>query len=236
LISIIKNNLHIDICKSPEVHAFVLNLYLNGEEYPHKVDDYFPKQAVENIELLKAMESHMQDEDKHVLLYRKAISKLSQPIVEFPMDDVYNHIIKKHTPHNFHILESDSKDGKTDKLASFMAHLYFLEKRIATSLKYHSEACHYSPSDYSEKAVSIVLSDEKNHVKYTKEAVFDLLPKQKALKMLDIHRQAEKKANYEFSSQQLKRIMNVYSRHFPSSRRWLYKISSQLLEWSLKSA
>ncbi len=236
MITFIKHNLHKDICRNPEVHAFVLNLYLNGEEYPHKVNDYFPTDYVENVELLSAMQSHMKDEDKHVLLYRKAIKKLNQPIIEQPMDDIYNHVIKKHTPHDFHILVTDDTDQKVDKLANFMAHLYFLEKRIATSLKFHSEACHFSPSDYSEKAVSIVLSDEKHHVQYTKQAVFELLPRQKALRVLAIHEQAEKKANYEFSSFQLKRIMNVYAHCFPGSRRWLYKVSSQLLEWSLKYA
>ena len=234
MINIIKKNLHKDICKRPEIHAFVLNLYLNGEEYPHKVDDYFPKHAVENPELLVAMESHMRDEDKHVLLYRKLIEKLEQPIIELPMEDVYNHIIKEHTPVNFHILETDKADMKTEKLASFMAHLHFLEKRISTSLEYHSDACHYSPIDYSEKVVSTVLSDEKNHVQYTIDAVFDLLPRQKALKMLEIHRLAEEKANMQFSYQQLRRLVKIYSNQFPKSRRWIYKLSSKLLEWNLQ--
>ena len=34
--------LHRDICADPVLHGLVLNLYLNGEEYPHRVADYFP--------------------------------------------------------------------------------------------------------------------------------------------------------------------------------------------------
>ncbi|MCF6263421.1 MAG: hypothetical protein L3J24_07545 [Xanthomonadales bacterium] len=234
MIPFIKNNLHKDICRVPEVHACVLNLYLNGEEYPHKVNDYFPTSAVDNPELLATMKRHMDDEDKHVLIYRKLINKLDQPIIELPMDDVYNHVIKNYTPVSFHILDDDSADIKTEKLASFMAHLHFLELRITTSLQFHGEACQHSPIDYSEKAVSLVLADEKTHVEYTKNAVFDLLPRQRALEMLAIHREAEHKANLQFSYQQLRKLVTIYSHKFPKSRRWIYKLSSSLLEWNLK--
>jgi hypothetical protein len=53
--------LHRDICRDP-VLRLVLNLYLNGEEYPHQIDDYFPTWAVTDADLLAAMQkSHMQD-------------------------------------------------------------------------------------------------------------------------------------------------------------------------------
>jgi len=236
MISIIKKNLHRDICRNPELHGFVLNLYLNGEEYPHKVNDYFPKHIVQDQELLSAMNKHMEDEDRHVLMYRKTIQKMQQPIVELPMADVYNHVIKKHTPEGFHILEKDSPDTKTRKLASFMAHLYFLEKRISQSLEFHADACQLSPTDYAEKVVSKVLSDEQYHVEYTKNAVFDLLPRQQALDMMSLHQLAEKKANIEFSSQQLRKVVTHYKLRINTSHRWIYSISSRLLEWNLQYA
>lgn len=234
MISLIKTQLHKDICKSPELHAFVLNLYLNGEEYPQKVNDYFPEDAVEDSELLLCMQSHMQDEEKHALFYRKTITGLEQPIVELPMVNIYNYVIKKYTPVSFHIFDSDNKDQKTEKLASFMAHLHFLEKRIATSLSFHLDACHLSPSDYPEKIVNKVLIDEQKHMDYTHNAVFDLLPYSKALKMMALHKAAEEQANLEFSAKQLQTVVSHYKQHLPSSHRWLYKISSNLMDWKLR--
>jgi hypothetical protein len=234
MINFIKKNLHRDICQVPELHAFVMNLYLNGEEYPHKVNDYFPRHVVESDELLSKIDRHMADEDRHVFLYRKAIQKLEQPIVELPMDDVFNHVIKKHTEHCFQIHDVDSPDTKTHKLASFMAHLHYLEKRIAKSLDYHAEACQYSPIPYVEKAVNKVRSDELTHIEYTRQAVFDLLPRQKALDLLDLHRKAEQKANIEFSYQQLNKVVSHYRDELSVRHRWIYQISAKLLEWSLK--
>lgn len=232
----IKRRLHRDICSDPVLHGLVLNLYLNGEEYPHRIDDYFPVWAVNDADLLSAMQSHMQDEDKHVALYRKAIQKIDQPIVELPLADVYNEIIRGYTPQSFRIDQQDDEDGRTYKLAGFFAHLHFLEKRIARSLDFHLDGCASSPSDYSEKAVGIVLSDETHHVKYTREAVFHLLPEATARSVLDEHRKAEARANLDFSSRQLTQLTSRYAERFPRSRRRIYQYASKLLEWGLKYA
>jgi hypothetical protein len=178
----------------------------------------------------------MQDEDKHVSLYRKAIRKIDQPIVELPMAEIYNSIIRSYTPESFRIDEQDDVDERTFKLANFLAHLHFLEKRIARSLEFHLEGCSSSPSDYSEKAVGIVLGDEAHHVVYTREAVFHLLPAHTAKTVLDVHRRAEARANLDFSSQQLTLLTNEYAERFPSARRRIYRHASDLLEWGLKYA
>ena len=51
----IKSRLHRDIVADPVLHGLVLNLYLNGEQYPHRVSDYFPFAAVEEPELERRM-------------------------------------------------------------------------------------------------------------------------------------------------------------------------------------
>jgi len=232
----IKRRLHRDICSDPVLHGFVLNLYLNGEEYPHRIDDYFPVWAVDDEHLLSAMKSHMQDEDKHVALYRKAIQKISQPIVELPLAEIYNSIIRGYTPQSFRIEKQDKIDQRVFKLANFFAHLHFLEKRIARSLDFHLDACAVSPSDYAEKAVGIVQGDETHHVKYTREAVFHLLPAAMAKVVLKEHRRAEARANLDFSSQQLALLTSEYAKRFPRSRRNVYRHASNLLEWGLKYA
>ena len=234
--SAIKRRLHRDICSDPVLHGLVLNLYLNGEEFPHRTDDYFPVWAVDDAALSAAMQSHMQDEDKHVALYRKAIRKIGQPIVALPIVEIYNSIIQTYTPHSFLISEQDNADERRFKLANFMAHLHFLEKRIARSLEFHLEGCSSSPSDYAEKAVGIVLGDETHHVQYTRDAVFHLLPEQSAKSVLDEHRRAEARANLDFSAQQLKMLTHHYSEHFPRARRRIYRYASELLEWGLKYA
>lgn len=234
--SIIKRNLHRDICADPVLHGLVLNLYLNGEEYPHRIDDYFPVWAVHDVDLLAAMRSHMQDEDKHVALYKKAIRKLEQPIVELPLANVYNEVIRGHTKQSFRVDRKDSADQRMFKLAGFFAHLHFLEKRIARSLDYHLDACAFSPSEYPMKAVGIVFNDEKHHVKYTEEAVFHLLPAARAKAVLADHRRAEARANLDFSSQQLSRLSSQYADRFPRSRRRIYHHAGKLLEWGLRYA
>lgn len=236
IVGLIKRRLHRDICRDPVLHGLVLNLYLNGEEYPHRIDDYFPVWAVGDAHLLAAMKSHMKDEDKHVALYRKAITKIGQPVVELPLADVYNEVIRAHTPQSFAIQKQDSPDQRTLKLANFLAHLHFLEKRIARSLEFHVEACASSPSDYSEKAVGVVLSDEVQHVRYTCDAVHHLLPRAAALDVLAEHRIAEKRANLDFSSRQLSQLASQYAERFPRSRRRIYYHASNLLEWGLKHA
>lgn len=233
---IIKRRLHRDICGDPVLHGLVLNLYLNGEEYPHRINDYFPVRAVRDEHLRSAMRSHMQDEDKHVALYRKAIRKLEQPIVELPLAEVYNEIIRGYTEQDFRIYDSDNDDQRTLKIAGFFAHLHYLEKRIARSLEFHLDGCASSPSDYSEKAVSIVYGDETHHVEYTREAVFHLLPDTQAKDMLAHHRRAEARANLDFSAQQLIHLANNYSDHFPRSSRRIYRYASSLLEWGLRYA
>lgn len=234
--AIIKRRLHRDICSDPVLHGLVLNLYLNGEEYPHRADDYFPVWAVDDAGLLSAMRSHMQDEDKHVALYRKAIQKIDQPIVELPVEEVYNSIIRGYTPQSFQVEKEDDADQRTFKLANFLAHLHFLEKRIARSLEFHLDACSSSPSDYSEKAVGIVFGDETHHVKYTREAVFHLLPTRSAEVVLNEHRRAEARANLDFSSQTLAMLTSKYAEHFPRARRRIYRHASDLLEFGLKYA
>src|SRR5262245_1575100 len=154
----------------------VLNLYLNGEQYPHRVSDYFPFAAVEEPELERRMRAHMADEDKHIALYTRAIEKLGQAVTVQPLEETFNGVIRHHTPASFTLAPGDSRDTCRTKLAHFFAHLHFLEKRVARSLEYHFDACAHSVSDYPQKVIGAVLGDETRHVRYTRETVAELLP------------------------------------------------------------
>jgi hypothetical protein len=219
----IKRRLHRDIVADPVLHGLVLNLYLNGEAYPHRVEDYFPIAAVDEPELAAAMSAHAKDEDKHVALYARAIEKMGQSVLDLPMDDIFNEVIRKRTPASFAMSDTDTRDGRRRKLAHFLAHAHFLEKRVAKSLEYHIEACAHSATPYAEKAVGAVLSDESRHVGYTREAVMDLLPRTEALETLALHERAETLANLDFSISQLSKLLREHSRRFSVGSRWIHR-------------
>lgn len=225
-----KRRLHRDICADPLLHGLVLNLYLNGEEYPHRVSDYFPIATLEDCALADRMRCHMREEDKHVALYRKAIQGLGQPIVQLPLDDVFNHVIRHHTPTPLCEGEKDNADARLCRLANFLAHLHFLEARIVRSLEFHVEACVHAASDYPEKAVAVILADEREHAAYTRDAVMQLLPRGRALAVLGCHREAEAKANLDFSARQLGRLLHTHADRFPARRRWLYRAGARILQ------
>lgn len=231
VLSGIKQSFHNMVCADPVLHGVVLNLYLNGEAYPQRVLDYFPYYAAQSEELANKVQRHMQDEDKHVALYRKALNKLEQPVVELPIEDCFNHVIRQHMTDSFTIhRQADNRDQQTLKLAHFLAHAHFLEKRVTYSLEYHLDACLAAGSDpYIAKAVQNVLDDEMRHVQYTRESVFELLPTRLATTVLKSHQRSEQRANLDFSSTQVKRMLNDYTNHFTSTEHALYRLYSTFM-------
>jgi hypothetical protein len=236
IIDSVKLRLHRDIVADPVLHGLVLNLYLNGEQYPHRVQDYFPLQIAEAAELVDAMRRHIAEEDKHSALYIRAIEKLEQPVLELPMNDIYNEVIRAHTPVSFAISADDHTDVRRRKLAHFFAHLHHLEKRIARSLEYHVEACATAQVSYPEKVVGLVLKDEWRHVDYTREAVTQLLPVRAAAEIMGLHRRAERRANLDFSSGQLAGLLRHHAARFPRVRGAGYRGCASLLRGVLAYA
>jgi hypothetical protein len=226
LVSGIKRRLHRDIVADPVLHGRVLNLYLNGEQYPHRVADYFPMAAVEDAALERRMREHLREEDKHVALYAKAIHSLGQPVAELPIEDVYNTVILRHTG-------PVRRDDRRITLANFLAHLHFLETRVAQSLEYHAEACAGATAAYPAKAVEVILRDELAHASYTREALFELVPRRVGLGVLAEHARAESRANREFSARELKRLLRDEPGRFRRPSRALYACSAAFLGGTL---
>jgi hypothetical protein len=236
LIDSIKARLHRDIVADPVLHGLVLNLYLNGEQYPHRVSDYFPLAAVEDPQLLDAMRNHMADEDKHIALYTRAIEKLGQPVLVQPIENVFNSVIRRHTPASFELEAGEGRDASRLKLAHFFAHLHFLEKRVARSLEYHVDACAHAASYYPGKVIDAVLRDETRHVRYTRESVSDLLPTRAATQVLSLHARAERRANLDFSANELGRLVREQAARFPRLRGRAYRTCAALLQGVLALA
>jgi len=236
LLDRLKSRLHRDIVADPVLHGMVLNLYLNGEQYPHRVSDYFPFAAVEEPELEQRMREHVSDEDKHIALYERAIGKLGQPVTLQPLEETFNGVIRHHTPATFAMSPADGRDSCRRKLAHFFAHLHFLEKRVARSLDYHFDACAHATSDYPQKVIGAVLGDEVRHVRYTREAVRDLVPAQVAADVLCVHARAERRANLDFSERQLGRLAREHAARFPRARAGAYRACAGLLRGALALA
>jgi hypothetical protein len=218
----VKVRLHRQIVDDPVIHGIVLNLYLNGEQYPAMVDDYFPIQQVDEPELGALMEAHLRDEEKHVALYSKAIKTMGQPIVNLPIADIFNEVVRRYTTASFAMKAEDTKDERTKKLAHFFAHTHFIEKRVARSLEYHVEACEMSNAAYCSKVVGVILKDELRHVSYTREMVDSLLPKHAANEVMAVHERAERTANLDFSATELRRILKTHRTRFSAPTRLFY--------------
>ena len=149
-------------------------------------------------------------------------------MIELPRIDIFNVIIRMFTPGTFHIVPADAEDVRRDKLANFMAHCHFLEKRVARSLCYQADASDDSPSPMVGKAINAVLADESRHVNYTIDAVNDLVTRRRAQTILDEHRRAEAKANVRFSKLQMRNFLGSFASTIPKRRRVAYRICGRV--------
>jgi hypothetical protein len=236
IIDSVKKQLHRDIVADPILHARVINLYLCGEAYPHAVDDYFPVEHVECPELASRMRSHLKEEDKHVLLYTKAIHSLGASVLQLPEWCIFNHVIRSHTREPWRVSPELNREEKRDKVANFFAHAHYLEARVARSLEYHVEACAHGESDYPGRIVGLVLADEMDHVRYTRAAVFDLVGRRRAHQILAAHRRAEQRANLDFSYRQLRRLLIEEPSRWPGNHKWLYRSCAFVMKGVLACA
>lgn len=230
IIDRVKERFHRDVASDPVTHGWVLNLYLGGERYPQRVCDYFQDEFAPTAELAADLRRHGRDEDKHVHLFAHGLKQLGQPVIELPLGDVFNEVIRSFTPGTFHIVEPDPPDVKRRKLANFLAHAYHLEKRIARSFEYHAEACETAGQPAIAKIVAAIHKDESHHVSYTREGVFDLLPRREAQATMELHRRAEAKANLTFSARQVRGFLHRFPTFSSRHHRSLYRLSSFLME------
>jgi hypothetical protein len=231
LSSPLKRLWHRDLASHPVTHAWVLNLYRAGERHPQLVDDYFPVEHAPWPELGDDLARHREDERRHDRMYTAAIKRLGQPVVDLGGPDVFNVVIRECTPVPFRIDEGASSDSVRASLANFLAHAHFLEKRITRSVGYHAEACDRVGSPVG-SVVTAVLADEERHVRYTREAVTELVGRSEAARVLELHRHAEAKANLLFSAHQIRECLRRFKTEVPRLHQALYRF----LELSMQEA
>ena len=231
IVHALKQTWHRDLVGRPETHAWVLSLYRAGELHPQTVADYFPSHAAEDQELRSSMERHAADEVRHVKMYDRALAKLGRELTVFEGLDVFNVAIRTETeaPYGEFTTEGAAADDvRREKLAHFLAHAHFLERRIARSLEYHLDACERARVAEVIPSVSTVLADEHRHATYTLEAVKDLLPRARAEHVLSVHRRGEARANLSFSARQVRSFLTTFGARLP--RALLYRSCASMME------
>lgn len=226
----LKLSWHRDLASHPVTHAWVLNLYRAGEQHPEKVGDYFPHQHAPWPELAADLARHASDERRHTLLYAKAIERIGGVVEDLEGWDVFNRVIRDHTPVPFSIHEGDAPDLVRKKLGHFLLHAHCLERRVLRSVEYHAEACAQLGKQREAKLVAGVHADEARHVAYSKEAAFELLGRREALDAIAIHARAEAAADKAFSAFQVRVFMDRHARHVPLSRRLVYTACAAMME------
>lgn len=225
----IKRMWHRDLASHPTTHAWVLNLYRAGERHPQTVKDYFPYAHAPYAELADKMKKHEHDEERHTKMYTRAIEGLGEPVVDFEGFDVFNEVIRDKTEATFAIAASDSDDTKREKVAHFLAHAHFLEKRIARSLELHADACRHAKNERVAVVVESVLADELEHVSYSIEASRDLLTRKRAEEVIELHRRGEAKANYAFSRRQVKTAVSRFRGEIERAHRGVYALAGLIM-------
>ena len=220
---------HRDLASDPTTHAWVLNLYRAGERHPQTVKDYFPHAHAPFAELAEKMRQHERDEERHTKMYTRAIEGLGQPVIDLEGYDVFNEVIRDKTSASFAIAPTDTDEQKREKVAHFLAHAHFLEKRIARSLEFHVDACRVMHSDRVATVVENVLTDEIEHVAYTIIAARELLTRKRAEEVIDLHRRGEAKANYAFSRHQVKTALSRFATKLARSHKGAYALAGVVM-------
>ena len=230
IITAIKGRFHRDLVANPVTHGWVLNLYRSGERYPQRVCDYFQSEYAPTEQLAARLRLHAAEEEKHVNLFAVALKEVGQPVIEADPGDVFNEVVRLFTPGTFHIVEGDDAGTRRRKLANFLAHAHHLEKRVAHSFAYHIDACERCGRDSVAAIVARTKADEDEHVRYTAEAVRDLLTRREADEVMDTHRRAEARANLIFSQRQVRAFLARFGDSTPRGRQWLYRLCANLME------
>ena len=227
-----KIRLHAQIAADPRAHAWTLSLYRAGERHPETVGDYFPCERARERwpELAASMKRHAGDERGHAALYAKAIERMGEQVLEIDDRDVFNVVIRRHTRATWQIEEGDDADTARLKLAHFLAHAHFLEKRVTRSLRYHAEGGARAGRSEVLATVERVLADEERHVAYTREAVLELTTGAEREEVLRVHAEGEARADRAFSARQLRAFLAQHAAAIPRAERLFYALSAFVME------
>jgi hypothetical protein len=101
---------------------------------------------------------------------------------------------------------------------------------VAQSFAYHLDACEHAGRGEVAERVARTKRDEDEHVRYTREAVMDLLTRREAQSVLEVHRRAEAKANLAFSHRQVRQFLELFPDVTPRYRQLMYRVCAWVME------
>lgn len=235
--ALVKRWWHRDLVSDAATHAWVLNLYRAGERHPETVTDYFPVALAPFPWLAEALTRHRDDERRHGQMLARAIARMGERVDDdVAHEDVFNHVIRRCTGRDFSCDTGAPEGERRETLAHFLAHAHHLERRVATSLGYHLDACQAARSEVAAVVIARIRDDELRHLGYTRGAVYELVPKARGDALMELHRDAEARANLLFSQRQVRRFLRDFPDAATASRRGLYRFCAWLQETSARHA
>lgn len=218
-----KVGIHRDVVLDPIAHAWALNLYLAGEEYPKHTTDYFHDRFLGfDASIAEKFKVHQTDEVRHCRMLRACVDLLKTD-GSSKTSLVYNETIKRYTPASFQVDPDDDREQVRLKLGHFLLHLHFLEQRVAESLGHHYEACASVGPSRIASAIGRILQDEERHRLYTIESAREILTRSELKEFQPMHYLAEKRANREFSLVQARHFQSRLATSMPISRKLIYR-------------
>lgn len=223
---------HDELVKTPETHAWVLDLYRAGERHPETVDDYFPWRAAQGAwpELAAELRRHAAEEKGHAHLYARAIRSLGVEPVDLSGLDVFNHAIRAETAVAWQLSEDDPLPLRRLALAHFLAHAHCLERRVARSLELHLRACRRAHKHGIAETVERVLADEERHVASTLRGLTELTDTGERARILAFHTDAEAQADKAFSARQVRSFLRRFPRRGARSLRFGFWLGARAME------
>lgn len=223
---------HDELVRTPETHAWVLNLYRAGEHHPDTVDDYFPWRAAEPDwpELAHDLKRHAADERGHAALYGRLIERMGGRLEELAGPDVFNHAIRAETVVGWRLGPEDPRPLRRLALAHFLAHAHCLERRVAQSLAYHRAACERAGRTEALAVVARVAADEDRHVASTARGLTELTTCSERGRILSFHADAEARADKAFSARQVRTFLARFPEHGGRIERLAFRLGARAMQ------
>jgi hypothetical protein len=223
---------HDELVRTPETHAWVLDLYRAGERHPETVDDYFPWRAAVDPwpQLASELKRHAAEERGHAHLYARAIRSLGKEPEDLGGLDVFNHAIRAETAIAWQLGPGDPVPMRRLALAHFLAHAHCLERRVARSLEHHHRACRRAGKAAIAELVERVLRDEERHVASTLRGLSELTSTAERERILAFHAEAEARADRAFSARQVRSFLRRFPERGGRSLRLGFRLGACVLE------
>ncbi|HYF47857.1 MAG TPA: ferritin-like domain-containing protein, partial [Planctomycetota bacterium] len=192
--------------------------------------DFFPVEQVTDASLRGEMLQHRKDERKHAGLFLRSIKRIGGRDLDLSYGYTLNNaVLQKGLPYGPRPLAADGEGAI--QLAHFLAHMYVVERRGLGSFRFQADACRqYGLRDIADD-IEVVIADEEKHVKYTSEAVINLLGRIKGEQFLKWSVDLESYAHRAYARWLLEELLRQRPDHPSRAWRAFYRLCIKFLEF-----